>query len=106
MKNRAAPIGVELLVGDVCTLDLSDPGLFAVYVQNPNNNGAIIDYTSYIETAHANGVYIVMGADLMSLLLVKTPGEMGADVGGGTRANGLAFRWVLADPMPFLRDEG
>ena len=80
LKNRATPIGVELVIGDVNTIEFSDPALFAVYLQNPNNNGAIIDYTLSIQTAHENGVFVVMGADLMSLLLMKTPGEMGADV--------------------------
>ena len=38
------PLGVELVIGDVQTLDLTDPTLFAVYIQNPDNNGAIKDY--------------------------------------------------------------
>src|SRR5688572_8111811 len=80
LKNRATPLEVELEVGDINTLNLKDPGLFAVYLQSPDNNGAIKDYTSIIQTAHENDVFVVMGADLMSLVLLKTPGEMGADV--------------------------
>jgi glycine dehydrogenase len=80
LKNRATPLEVELEVGDIETMNLKDPGLFAIYLQNPNNNGAIKDYTSIIQTAHENDVFVVMGADLMSLVLMKTPGEMGADV--------------------------
>ena len=80
LKTRATPIDVELVVGDISKLDISDSNLFGVYVQNPNNNGEIKDYTSFIESAHEKEVFVVMGADLMSLLLVKSPGEMGADV--------------------------
>lgn len=79
LKTRSTPIGVELVVGDVSTLDVNDPSLFAVFLQNPDNNGALKDYTSFITDAHSKDVFVVMAADLMSLLLVKSPGEMGAD---------------------------
>ena len=46
LRNRATPLGVELVAGDVDNLDLDDPTLFAMYVQNPNNNGAVKDYTA------------------------------------------------------------
>jgi glycine dehydrogenase len=80
LKTRSAPIGVELVVGDVAKLDITDANLFGVYLQNPNNNGEIKDHTAFIESAHEKEVYVVMGADLMSLVLMKSPGEMGADV--------------------------
>jgi len=80
LKTRSAPIGVELVVGDVSKLDITNAGLFGVYIQNPDNNGAIKDYTSFIASAHEKNVFVVVGSDLMSLLLMKSPGEMGADV--------------------------
>lgn len=80
LKTRSAPIGVTLQIGSVDKLDITNPDLFAVYLQNPDNNGAIKDYTAFIETAHEKDVFVVMGADLMSLVLMKSPGEMGADV--------------------------
>ncbi len=80
LKTRANPIGVDLVVGDLSKLDVTEASLFGIYIQNPNNNGEIKDYTSLIESAHEKEVFVVMGADLMSLLLVKSPGEMGADV--------------------------
>ncbi|MCA4894152.1 MAG: aminomethyl-transferring glycine dehydrogenase [Cytophagales bacterium] len=80
LKTRANPIGVELIVGDLTKLDITEANLFGIYIQNPNNNGEVKDYTSMIESAHEKEVFVVMGADLMSLLLVKSPGEMGADV--------------------------
>ena len=80
LKNRATPLEVDLVVGDINDLDLNDSSLFAIYLQNPDNNGAVKDYSALIETAHEKEVFVAMGADLMSLLLIKTPGEMGADV--------------------------
>lgn len=80
LKTRSAPIGVELVIGSIKNLDLSDAGLFAVMVQNPDGHGAVNDYSSFIESAHKKDLFVVMAADIMSLLLVKSPGEMGADV--------------------------
>jgi glycine dehydrogenase len=80
LKTRANPIGVDLVVGDLSKLDITEANLFGIYIQNPNNNGEVKDYTPLIEAAHEKEVFVVMGADLMSLLLVKSPGEMGADV--------------------------
>ena len=80
LKTRSEPIGVKLEVGNIAKLDITNTDLFAIYLQNPDNNGEIKDHTAFIASAHENEVYVVMGADLMSLLLMKSPGEMGADV--------------------------
>lgn len=80
LKTRSAPIGIQLEFGDVANLDLSDPDLFGIYLQNPDNNGAVHDHTELISRAHTHNVYVAMGVDLMSLLLARSPGEMGADV--------------------------
>jgi glycine dehydrogenase len=80
LKTRCAPLGVELVIGDVSTLDIADPSLFGVYIQYPDNNGAVKDHAAFIAAAHEKEVNVVMGTDLMSLLLLKSPGEMGADV--------------------------
>lgn len=80
LKTRSTPIGVELVVGDINKLDITDADLFAVFIQNPNNDGAIKDYTAFNATAHEKDVFVVMAADILSLVLMKSPGEMGADV--------------------------
>jgi len=80
LKTRSTPLGIELVIGDITKADLTDKGLFAVYLQTPNNNGEIIDYTNIIAAAHEQDVFVAVGSDLMSLLLTKSPGEMGADV--------------------------
>jgi len=80
LKTRSAPIGVNMVVGDVSKLDITDANIFAVFIQNPDNNGAIKDYTAFIESAHEKDVFVAMATDLMSCVLYKAPGEMGADV--------------------------
>ncbi len=84
LRTRSAPLGIELVISDIGKLDITDPNLFAIYIQNPNNDGAIKDYTPLIESAHEKEVFVVMGTDLMSLVLMKSPGEMGADIAVGS----------------------
>ena len=84
LKTRSAPIGVELVIGDIDKLDITDSDLFAVFIQNPNNDGTVKDYSGFIQQAHAKDLFVVMAADIMSLLLLKSPGEMGADAAVGS----------------------
>ena len=80
LKTRATPIGVELVVGDLSKLDVTDPNLFAVLTQYPDSNGAVKDHTSFIQAAHERDVFVAVAADLLALTLLKSPGEMGADI--------------------------
>lgn len=79
LKTRALPLGVTLEVGDISKVNLDDQDLFAVFIQNPDSNGALKDYTKLISQAHAKNVYVAMAADIMSLVLAESPGAMGAD---------------------------
>ncbi|MFN8416109.1 MAG: aminomethyl-transferring glycine dehydrogenase [Cytophagaceae bacterium] len=78
--TRAEPLGIKIKVADTTKVDLSDSTIFGVYVQSPDGDGKLVDYTSFISEAHSKEVLVVFGTDLMSCLLVKSPGEMGADV--------------------------
>lgn len=51
-----------------------------VLVQYPATDGAVIDYSSFVERAHAGGAKVVVAADLLALTLLKPPGEFGADI--------------------------
>lgn len=52
----------------------------AVIVQNPNFFGIIEDMTEVEKTAHSNKSLLVMNVDPISLGILKTPGEIGADI--------------------------
>ena len=80
LRTRSKPIGINLVVDSLENLDLSDPDLYGVLLQYPNNNGEIKDHTDFIAAAKEHHVSVAVSTDLMSLLLLKSPGEMGADV--------------------------
>ena len=80
LRTRATPVGIELVVGDHRTADLSNEGFFGAMVQYPAADGEIFDYQEFIAQARVNNVFVVMGADLLALTLLTSPGELGADV--------------------------
>lgn len=80
LRTRTEPIGVELVIGNPHTVDLNNPNLFGLMLQYPNTDGSVEDYTALIADAHACDVTVAVGTDLLALTLLKSPGEMGADV--------------------------
>jgi glycine dehydrogenase len=78
LKTRAESIGIELVIGDENTIELSND-FFGCIVQYPNSNGEITDYTEFFTKCKANGILIAVASDLMSLALITPPGELGAD---------------------------
>ena len=78
--TRATPLDINVVVGDHSKVDLTDPAIFGVLVQYPATDGEVIDYTDFIAAAHELNVFVAVAADLLSLTLLKAPGEMGADV--------------------------
>lgn len=84
IRTRAAPLGINVVVGDINTIDLGDPQLAGVYVQSPDAQGEIHDFSKLFQDAKKNNVICCCGSDLLSCCLVKAPGEMGADVVVGT----------------------
>jgi len=81
VRTRAWPLGIEVVVGDHETVDLD--GVFGVLVQYPATDGRVIDYTSFVERAHEAGAVVIAAADLLSLALLRPPGEWGADIAVG-----------------------
>ena len=79
MTGRARNLGIEIIVGDAQLFEPNDT-YFGVYVQYPNAKGHIIDWSSLFEKWKIAGLQIALGADLLSLALLKSPGSMGADV--------------------------
>ncbi|WP_247237901.1 aminomethyl-transferring glycine dehydrogenase [Telluribacter sp. SYSU D00476] len=80
LYTRATPIGIKVVVGDHQTVDLTSANLFGVLVQYPASDGEVFDYTDFIASAHELNVTVAVAADLLALTLLKSPGEMGADV--------------------------
>jgi len=83
LKTRANPFGIELVIGDHHSIDLTEE-FFGAIVQYPASNGAVIDYTDFAQKAHISNVKVTVVADLLSLTLLTPPGEWGADIVVGT----------------------
>ncbi|MFC5270685.1 aminomethyl-transferring glycine dehydrogenase [Adhaeribacter terreus] len=84
LMSRATPLDIKLVIGDHREANLADENLFGAIVQYPGADGEIFDYTDFISEAHKNDMFVAVAADILSLTLLTSPGEMGADVAVGT----------------------
>jgi len=70
----------DLEVGPESLIPLIDDNTMLVVVQYPDFFGRIYDFTKLIEAAHAKGALVCVVANPTALIMLKTPGEMGADI--------------------------
>ncbi len=82
----------------------------AVIVQNPNFFGCIDDYTDVAERARQKGALLISSVYPISLGILKTPGEMGADIVTGegqslglTMSFGGPYLGFIATRMKYVR---
>jgi glycine dehydrogenase len=80
LKTRSEPLGIILEIIDPTTADYTRTDIFGLLLQSPDCNGTVADYTDLIAKAHTTDVLVAFASDLLSLTLLKSPGEMGADV--------------------------
>ena len=78
LKTRANPLGIEIRIGRAQDAQLTDD-IFGLLVQYPAGNGEVRDYTTLFQQASEKKIFKVVAADLLSLTLLKPPGEFGAD---------------------------
>ncbi|MDN3676458.1 aminomethyl-transferring glycine dehydrogenase [Flavobacterium paronense] len=83
LQTRSAPIGVELVIGNHETFDFS-ADYFGAILQYPGKYGQVNDYAGFIAKAKANEIKVAVAADILALVKLTPPGEMGADVVVGT----------------------
>jgi len=79
LKTRAAPMDIELVIGDFKTATLGSH-YFGAMLQYPTADGTAHNYTDFVSKAKIDGIAIAVAADIMSLVLLPPPGEWGADV--------------------------
>ena len=79
MQTRAKLAGFEIIVGDPWS-ELEGKDVFGVLMQYPASTGEIKDPEPVITSASENGILTCVATDLLSLALLKPPGEMGADI--------------------------
>ncbi len=78
VKTRAEAFGWDVLVGPAD--DAASADVFGALFQYPGKNGDVRDFTPLIDALHANNALVAMATDLMALVNLKAPGEMGADI--------------------------
>jgi glycine dehydrogenase len=82
VQTRAAPLGIEVIVGDP---DMMDPSqVFGALFQYPGTYGHVQDFTSHINALHEHKALGIISADPLALTLLKEPAAMGADIAVGS----------------------
>ena len=79
LKTRAKPLGIELIIDDDKNFDFNDRYFGAIF-QQIDSNGEVNDYQGIIDEAHSKDILVAVIADLLSLAILKPPGEIGVDV--------------------------
>lgn len=88
MRTRAKYFGFELVLGH--PEEAGKGEYFGALFQYPGEAGDLIDLTPHIAAVKAKGAVAVVAADIMALVALKSPGEMGADVAiGNTQRFGV-----------------
>ena len=83
LKTRAIPIGIELVFGNHEEFDFSTE-FFGALLQYPGKYGQIFDYKAFTQKANENEIKVAVAADILSLVLLESPGSFGVDVVVGT----------------------
>ncbi len=83
LQTRSTPIGIELVVGNHETFEFTND-FFGAILQYPGKYGQVYDYAGFIAKAKENDIKVAVAADILSLVKLTPPGEIGADVVVGT----------------------
>ncbi|MFK3650600.1 aminomethyl-transferring glycine dehydrogenase [Lysobacter enzymogenes] len=90
LRTRAEPLEIQLLVADDSEAASAD--VFGALLQYPDTFGGLGDYQATADALHARGAILAVASDLLALVLLKSPGEFGADiVVGNTQRFGVPF---------------
>jgi len=77
--GRAKNLGIELVFGDPANFE-GDATFFGALIQYPDKFGQVKQIGNFIETMSKNNIRVAVAADLLSLVLLDSPGKLGADV--------------------------
>ena len=79
LKTRSNPLGIELVIDNLENVNL-DSSFFGSIIQYPGASGKINDIQPFIDKCKNLEIKTAVAADILSLTLLKEPGQMGADV--------------------------
>jgi glycine dehydrogenase len=83
VQNRADAMGVEVVVGDHESFAFARP-VFGALLQYPTTDGRVLDYSGFVERAHAAKALVTVAADILGLAILRPPAEFGADIAVGS----------------------
>ncbi len=83
LETRSIPLGIELVVGNHEDFDFSKE-FFGAIVQYPSRTGKVYNFKNFIEKANENQIKVAVAADILSLVILESPGQFGVDVVVGT----------------------
>ncbi|WP_394329301.1 aminomethyl-transferring glycine dehydrogenase [Nocardiopsis sp. CNR-923] len=83
LRTRAEPLGIEIVVADL-SRGLPEGDAFGVLVQYPASSGVVRDPGDVVAAAHERGALAVVAADILALTLLRSPGDLGADIAVGS----------------------
>ena len=90
-RGRAEMLGIPFVITDFSE-GLPEGDLYGVILAYPGNEGDIRDIEPLIKAAKERNALVTVTADLLALTLLKSPGELGADIAvGNTQRFGLPF---------------
>ena len=81
--TRAKPLKITVKEIDINSYDFSDP-IYGALLAYPNSTGEIKDLSNAITQIKKLGALVVIDCDLLALTLLKSPGELGADIAIGS----------------------
>ena len=79
LQTRSIPLGIELVIGNHQEFDFSSE-YFGVLLQYPGKFGQIYNYQSFVEKAKESLIKVAVAADILSLVMLESPGNFGVDV--------------------------
>ncbi len=83
LETRSEPLGIELVVGKYEDFDFSEE-FFGVILQYPGKTGRVHNYKEFINQANNAQIKVAVAADILSLVMLESPGHFGVDVVVGT----------------------
>ena len=83
IKTRAEFLGIDIVLGDHAEFDFSAE-FFGALIQYPGKYGQVFDYADFVNNCNLNSIKVAVAADILSLVKLQAPGELGVDVVVGT----------------------